>query len=97
MLEIPIIYNSKESDPYAFVLPYYDDSIEYDEYGEAVFSGLFFKQFGQNGKVFKLAQENIPTELWEGTLVISESIPIKIQPSGPKLQIYKNGTFLISE
>lgn len=97
MLEIPIIYNSKESDPYAFVLPYYDDSIEYDEYGEAVFSGLFFKQFGKNGKVFKLTQETVPAELWEGTLVISESIPITIQPSGPQLQLFKDGVFLLQK
>lgn len=96
MLEIPIIYKYKDSDPYEFVLPYYDDSIEYDEYGEAVFSGLYFKQFGKNGKVFKLTQETVPAELWEGTLVISESIPISIQPSGPQLQLFKNGAFLAS-
>lgn len=96
MLEIPIIYKSQDSDPYEFVLPYYDDSIEYDEYGEAIFSGLYFTQLGKNGRVFKLTQETVPAELWEGTLVVSESIPITLQPSGPKIPLFKDGTFLAS-
>lgn len=94
ILEIPIIYKSQDSDPYEFVLPYFDDSIEYDEYGEALFSGLYFKQFGKNGRVFKLTQESVPTELWEGTLVISESVPITIRPSGPVKRIFQNGLYV---
>ena len=78
-LAIPIVYAYDINDPYAFVFPHQDDYIEYDNYGEPVYSGTYFRELGKDGKVIKVDREHLPNEIWEGVLVISESVPIKIE------------------
>ena len=92
-LAIPIVYAYDINDPYAFVFPHQDDYIEYDNYGEPVYSGTYFRELGKDGKVIKVDREHLPKEIWEGVLVISESVPIKIEPSGAQKQIFCNGRF----
>ena len=96
-LKIPIIYTSKNSDPYGFSLPYHDDFIEYDNYGEPIYSGACLKQFGKNGRIMALDRDAVPEELWEGVLEISRSVPISITPSGAKKQIYCRGKFVAED
>ncbi len=94
ILEIPIVYTEKNSDPYAFVFFYRDDYIEHDNYGEPIYSGIYFREFGKDGRIFKLSRDNLPQEIWEGTLVISETLPLKMTPSGAKKKIFTNGKFV---
>ena len=95
-LAIPIVYVNDSSDPYAFGYPYRDDYIEYDNYGEPIYSGTYFKQFGKDGRIIKVDRDHLPKEIWEGELVISETIPIKVEPSGAQRQIFCNGRFIMS-
>lgn len=47
--------------------------------------------------IIKANKENLPEEIWEGELVISASTPIQITPSGPLVQLYKDGKFCLEE
>ena len=93
-LVIPIIYVNDISDPYAFGYPHQDDYIEYDNYGEPVYSGTYFREFGKDGRVIKVDRECLPKEIWEGVFVISETVPIKAEPSGAQKQIFCDGKFM---
>ena len=77
-----------------FVYPHHDDYIEYDNYGEPIYSGVYFREFGKDGRVYKVKRDHLPKEIWEGTLVLSESVPIIIKPSGAQKQIFCNGKFV---
>ena len=81
---------------YAFGYPHQDDYIEYDNYGEPVYSGTYFREFGKDGRVIKVDRDHLPKEIWEGVFVISETIPIKAEPSGAQRQIFCNGKFLLN-
>lgn len=93
-LEVPILYINDTSDPNMFVYPHHDDYIEYDNYGEPIYSGVYFREFGKGGRVYKVKRDHLPKEIWEGTLVLSESLPITIKPSGAQKQIFCNGKFV---
>lgn len=96
-MRIPIYYMNGEKGPYGFFMGYQDDFIKYDEYGEAVFSGAYFKRMEDKNHIIKANKENLPEEIWEGELVISASTPIQITPSGPLVQLYKDGKFCVEE
>ena len=93
-LSIPIYYINGQTDPYVFLMGYHDDYIEYDKYGEPIYSGVYFKSVGEKKFIIKTTKDkNHPDEIWEGELSISMDIPIKFTPSGPKKRIYKDGRF----
>ena len=97
MLRIPIVYIDDTSDPYAFGFFHQDDFIQYDNYGEPVYSGAYFKEFGKDGRIIKIGRDNIPKEVWEGVFVTSDSFPVKAEPSGAKKRIFYNGKFVAEE
>ncbi len=93
-LVLPIFYADNIENQYAFVFPYQDDFVEYDNYGEAIYSGVFFKEFGKDGRIIKMQRDRLPNEIWEGSFEISASIPIKMKPTGPNKLIFKDGRFV---
>lgn len=92
-LDIPIFYLCGQTDPYSFWLLHEDDFIEYDIYGDPIYSGIYFRQLQDKNRFQKATRENLPTEIWEGSLSISMNAPISITPSGPQKKIYENGKF----
>ena len=93
-LVFPVFYADDISDPYAFAFPYQDDFVEYDNYGEPIFSGVFFKEYGKDGRIIKMTRDHLPNEIWEGSFIISESIPITMKPTGAEKLIFKDGKFV---
>ena len=94
-LELPIFYITDSTDPYSFFgFAYHDDHIEYDNYGEPVYSGVYLKKFGDNPSIMKITKSYLPQTIWEGALIISKDTPITIQPTGPKKQIFCKGKFI---
>lgn len=92
-LNPPIFYLNGKTDPYDFYCVRKDDFIEYDIYGEPIYSGIYFSQKNENIRFQKEKTENFPREIWEGILNISKSIPIEIKPTGPQKKIYAEGKF----
>ena len=94
--EIPIIYY-KPNNPDSFVYFYHDDLIEFDNYGEPIYSGVYFKIPFREADFIRCGRDDLPQEIWEGKLVISESYPIKFSHSGPMKKIFSNGKFVAYE
>ena len=95
-LNIPIFYMNGQTEPYDFWMGHHDDYVEYDKYGEPIYSGIYFRKISDKEHIIKATKnQNLPDEIWEGELNISTSIPIKISPSGPKKKIYKDGVFVV--
>lgn len=97
-LELPILYingPAGENSAYEFVYPNPDDNIEYNKYGDPTYSGVYIRQM--NGPVFKIDRDHMPDVIQEGTLVISHDIPVKIEPSGPQKDIFRNGKFMLND
>lgn len=92
-LDIPIFYLNGQKEPYGFWTIHPDSFIEYDTFGEPIYSGIYFGQFGDK-RQFKATRENLPEEIWEGVLSVSRSVPIQINPSGPQRKIYAEGRFV---
>ena len=65
----------------------------YNKYGDPTYSGAYFRQM--QGQVFKIDREHMPDVIQEGTLVISRDVPIKIEPSGPQKDVFRNGRFML--
>lgn len=92
-LEIPIFYMNGQTDPYDFWCLHEDDFIEYDIFGEPIYSGIYFGRISEKNRFQKTTQENLPSEIWEGVLRKSRSAPIEIKPSGPIKKIYADREF----
>ena len=92
-LEIPVFYMNGETERYGFWMGYRDDFIEYDIYGEPIYSGAYFRQLHEKNHITKATRDTLPNEIWEGVLKISRSVPIQIEPSGPLKKLYKDGEF----
>ena len=93
---IPIVYLNGTTEPYDFWFIDGDDYIEFDTYGDAIFSGIYLRRASNTAekwKRVKVTEENLPTEIWEGDLKISRSSSPQIKPSGPMKKIYNNGKF----
>lgn len=93
-IDHPICYLNGQTELYGFWTLHQDDFIEYDGYGEPIYSGIYFGQIGNKHQFHKATKENLPTEIWEGVLTVSKSVPIKITPSGPLSIVYKDGKFM---
>lgn len=94
-LDVPIFYISGSTDPYSFFgFAYHDDYIEYDNYGEPIYSGVYLKKFGDDPAIMKITRGYLPETIWEGSLIISKDVPITIKPTGPKKQIFCKGKFI---
>jgi len=97
MLAKPIFYLDGHTEPYEFWMGYQDDFITYDDYGDPIYSGVYFRTLSDNPHIRKATLDNLTTEIWEGEMTISKSIPIQITPSGPQLLIYKDGKFCMNK
>lgn len=95
-MRIPIYYINGERNSYRFFWGHHDEFIKYDEYGEPIFSGAYFKRKEDVNHIIKVTKENLLEEIWEGELVISARPPIQITPSGPLVQLYKDGQFCLN-
>lgn len=87
----PVFFVNDAND---FFIPDPDNYIEYDIYGEPIFSGVYLQEFENKNKVLKITREHLPSQIYEDALVISRSIPITIQVAGKKKLIFCDGRFL---
>ena len=95
-LELPVLYINEptgEHSEYDFYYPNPDNDIEYNKYGEPTYSGIYVRRM--QGPVFKLDRDHMPNVVQEGKLVISRDVPIKFELSGPQVDIFREGRFLI--
>ena len=92
MLTKPIFYFEDINDPNDYVFPRADNYIEYDNYGEPIYSGIYFSRKGQREWSKKITREEVPTEIWEGVFTITRDLEYLV--SGPQKKIFDNGTFL---
>ncbi len=88
----PIFYFGDVSNPNDFGIPRADDYIEYDIYGEPIYSGIYFSRLGQKDWSKKITREDLPKEIWEGTFTITQDM--KFLLSGAQKKIFDNGTFI---
>lgn len=94
-LRIPIFYLDVQTDPNVYWCVNNDNYIEYDQYGEPTYSGVYFRKLANKDTTKIITKENLPREIWEGALNISKDTPIKNEPTGPINKIFSNGKFLI--
>lgn len=94
-LEFPVIYIDDSSNPDVFVFPHQDDYIEYDNYGEPNYSGVYFR--GQDKHISKFDRDHLPKDIWEGAFTISKSIPITFTATGAQKHIFHDGVFVADE
>ena len=92
-LSFSIFYLDERQSEDEIVFPYRDNNVEHDEYGELIYSGACFRML-ENNKILKISKENAPKEIWEGSLSISKSVPLKFNISGRQKLIYKDGKFI---
>ena len=99
LLDIPIFYLNGQDKEYGFWFVHEDSYIEYDNYGEPSFSGIYFREPSdrEHTRIRKADKNNHPSEIWEGILRISSSMPIEFKPSGPIKRIYKDGVYFGDE
>lgn len=95
-LDIPVLYINDISDPYNFAYFHSDDYIEFDNYGEPIYSGAYFRAPAQN-RTYKIDREHLPNEIWEGVFRIKESLPLDYELTGPKKKIFCEGKFYADE
>lgn len=94
-LDNSIVYLNGTTELYDFWFIKSDHNIEFDNYGEAVYSGIYLHRVGENKKYLQINNEkNIPNEIWEGTLQLSKNLPLEIKPSGPQKKIFSKGKFI---
>lgn len=91
----PIFYFDANAEPIDCWIAREDNSIEYDEYGEPKYSGLYFIRPGDKRHVLKITKQNSPSEIWEGEWDFSGKVPNFFGQSGPKIKLFENGKFLL--
>ena len=94
MFTKPIFYFGDINDPYDFGVPKPDDYIEFDIYGEPIYSGIYFSRVGDKNWTKKMTKDDLPAEIWEGVFTISQNIPISFEPSGAQKKIFSDGKFI---
>ena len=74
----------------------HDNFVEYDEYGDPTFSGLYYYFIGHPEFTQKKGKDDLPDVICEGRLIIGkgEDQPIGIKVTGPEKVIFKDGKFL---
>lgn len=93
-LTIPIFYFKNQKGSYLTLLAYRDDFIEYDDYGEPIYSGAYFRKWPEQIEIFKVTRDNVPYEIWEGELNISKNLPIQITTTGPLKKLFIDNKFV---
>ena len=91
----PIFYFNEHADPINCWIAREDTSIEYNEYGEPKYSGLYFIRPGDKEHVIRITHQNTPSEIWEGVWDFSGKVPNLFGQSGPIKKLYENGKFLL--
>lgn len=91
----PIFYFDANAEPGNCWIAREDNSIEYDEYGEPKYSGLYFIRPGDKKHVLKITKQNSPSEIWEGEWDFSGKVPNFFGQSGPKIKLFENGKFML--
>lgn len=90
----PIFYLDSHDEPENCWIAIDDNSIEYDEYGEPKYSGIYFISHRDKERKI-ITADNIPTEIWEGIWDFSGSVPNRHGQSGPIKKLFENGKFLL--
>ena len=94
-LRFPIFYIDNNDNQNDFYYPYQDDYIEFDTFGEPIYSGVYFrKPHEKNVYSAKYTKDSPPNVIWEDTLIISESIPIKFSTAGIMKKVFCKGKFI---
>lgn len=92
----PILYFGDDAEKSPYVVPMHDNFVEYDEYGDPTFSGLYYYFIGHPEFTQKKGKDDLPDVICEGRLIIGkgEDQPIGIKVTGPEKVIFKDGKFL---
>ena len=91
----PIYYFNEHDEPDNCLIAQDDISIEYDEYGEPKYSGLYFIRHGDKENVLRKTVNDPPSELWEGEWDLSGPVPNLLGQSGPQKKLFEDGKFLL--
>lgn len=91
-LSIPVLYLGEVSDKNDFWIICPDDGIEYDDYGDPHYSGLYLRKDKHSTR--KLTRDELPDAIFEGTLNIGKNPPMSMTPSGPQRMIYSKGKYI---
>ena len=94
--ERPLIFLGDDPEHSPFYVPNNDKYIEYDEYGDPTYSGVYLSVGGQANSCRKLGSSNLPSVICKGRLLITtaENKPIAFTIIGPEQTIFKDGIFL---
>ena len=95
-LERPLIYLGDDAEKSPWVVPEHDNFIEYDEYGDPTYSGMYYYIIGQQQFTQKYQEDNLPNVICEGRLILGkgDNQPVGIKVTGPEKVIFKDGKFL---
>ena len=95
-LERPLIYLGDDAEKSPWVVPEHDNFIEYDEYGDPTYSGMYYYIIGQQQFTQKFLEDNLPSVICEGRLILGkgDNQPLGIKVTGPEKVIFKDGKFL---
>lgn len=96
MFEIPIFYFKEDCNIYDFYFSHQDSFVKYGSQGEPIYSGVYFRVSNDSGNVVKFTNDSIPTEIWEGKLIIGQK-KFDLNPSGPLTKIFFDGKFIKGE
>ena len=92
-LEIPVVYFEEHKEKWEFFLLLPDDYIEYDQFGEPHYSGMYFRSLDKTRRPGKIGNGEFPQEISEGRLIISRNVPISFTATGPEQVIFQDGRF----
>ena len=73
-LERPLIYLGDDAEKSPWVIPDHDNFIEYDEYGDPTYSGMYFYIIGQPQFTKKMEKDDLPSVICEGRFILGEVV-----------------------
>lgn len=99
ILNRPIIYFGDDAEKSPWYFPEHDNYIEYNEYGDPTYSGMYYFLVGQQQFTKKAGSDSLPKVICEGKFMLGkgEDQPIGYKITGPEKIIFKDGKFLADE
>ena len=67
--------------------------IETDTNDYIKYSGVYFKELGKDGRIFKFNKENLPKVIYTGKFVFAKTEMVGVEPV-KRMKIYENGKFV---
>lgn len=93
-LERPILYFGEDKDKNEYFIPTHDSHIEYDNYGDPKYSGMYYYLIGKSEFIHKIDRGNLPDVVCEGRFILGRTLPISVTLTGPEKVVFKDGVFL---